>query len=171
MSAFNIAMKVMGASLIGDVAGEVAKKAFEFLPQGVQSSFMDIGASFGITGDKVIGAAGDLAEAVSKSYFGDVTDAPDMSIKTVDAVGQARTQRLAAAGQAQQFQLPRGSHPAVQKALQNEAFLEKMREITTNYRPVKQTIVAKPNIKTPGAALPSVKSAKKFSKAISGKRP
>ena len=100
MSAFNIAMKVMGASLIGDVAGEVAKKAFEFLPQGVQSSFMDIGASFGITGEKVVGAASNIAEAVSKSYFGDVTDAPDMSIKTVDAVGQARTQRLAAAGQA-----------------------------------------------------------------------
>ena len=127
--------------------------------------------SFDITGDKVIGAASNLAEAVSESYFGDVTDTPDMSIKTVDAVGQARTQRLAAAGQAQQFQLPRGSHPAVQKALQNEAFLEKMREITTNYRAVKPTIVAKPTIKTPGAALPSVKSAKKFSKAISAKRP
>ena len=65
MSAFNIAMKVLGASVIGDVVGEVAKKGFEYLPQGVQSSFMDIGKAFNITGDKVIGAAGDLAKAGS----------------------------------------------------------------------------------------------------------
>ena len=165
MSLFATATKLFGAALIGEIAGEGVKYAAKtYLPDNVYSGLTRFTDSF--LGSSAVSAAEATGKTFIEMMAGQVL--PDSETPptagTVDAVGSARTQALSGAGTANQF--PGMQHPSVVEAMQRDAVVQKVEQISQGIR------VPSPNIKAQTfspASMPKVSISKKYKQKTKAK--